>query len=136
MFNLHQKAIEKACVNNPETIAQVMITTINSIRTHWYLVGGMNDDVNKLGLDSRYLNNAVKINSISAYDNTISAICSLRSFTIFQNPFFVVLYYIWVLFLHIQDPCRNFILFIFCQPCHSSPFYHVSVFYGITRASI
>ena len=60
MFNIHQKAIQNACVNNPDMIAQVMITTINSIRTGWYLVGNMNKDVNKLGLDSRFMKNRVK----------------------------------------------------------------------------
>ena len=60
MFNIHQKAIQNACVNNPDMIAQVMITTINSIRTGWYLVGNMNKDVNKLGLDSRFMRNRVK----------------------------------------------------------------------------
>ena len=59
MFNIHQKAIQNACVNNPDMIAQVMITTINSIRTGWYLVGNMNKDVNKLGLDSRFMRNRV-----------------------------------------------------------------------------
>ena len=75
MFNLHQKAIQNACIDNPETIAQVMITTINSIRTHWYLVGGMNDDVNRLGLDSRYLNNAVKSKAFKYIHRNKKAIC-------------------------------------------------------------
>lgn len=60
MFKNHQTKIGQACAASPAAIADTMICVINSIRTHWYLVGNMNIDVKQNGLDSRYLNNAVK----------------------------------------------------------------------------
>jgi len=60
MFKKHQTKIGNACISSPEVLADTMICVINSIRTHWYLVGGMNKDVKKNGLDSRYMRNAVK----------------------------------------------------------------------------
>ena len=60
MFKNHQTKIGQACAASPAAVADTMICVINSIRTHWYLVGNMNIDVKQNGLDSRYLNNAVK----------------------------------------------------------------------------